>query len=99
MVPLRFTTRQRLELEYLASHNPAATQRCRAQALLRLDEGESPAQVAESFRVSRRTVYYWANRIHDRPGTDLRECLADAPRAGRPRAGDGGVDSWIVQVI
>jgi transposase len=99
MAPLRLSPRQRLELEYLASHNPAATERCRAQALLWLDEGETPEQVAESLRVSRRTVYHWANRIHDRPGTDLRGCLADAPRSGRPRVGDGGVDPWIAQVI
>src|SRR3954463_10134888 len=99
MAPLRLSPRQRLELEYLATHNPAATERCRAQALLWLDEGETPEQVADSLRVSRRTVYYWVNRIHDHAGVDLRECLADAPRSGRPRAGDGGVDDWIAQVI
>ena len=48
MAPLMLTPRQRLELEYLASHNPAAKERCRAQALLWLDEGETPEQVAES---------------------------------------------------
>ena len=25
--------------------------------------------------------------------------MADAPRPGRPRTGDGGVDSWIAEVI
>src|SRR3954463_493549 len=99
MAPLRLSPRQRLELEYLATHNPVATERCRAQALLWLDEGETPEQLAESLRISRRTVYYWMSRIDDRPGADLKERLADAPRPGRPRAGDGGVDTWIAEVI
>ena len=99
MAPLSLTPGQRTELEYLATHNPAATERCRAQALLWLDEGDTPEQVAESLRVSRRTVYYWASWIHDRPGADLKGRLADAPRSGRPRAGDGGVDSRIAEVI
>jgi transposase len=96
---LTLTPAQRLELEYLATHNPVAAERCRAQALLWLDEGEAPEQVAESLRVSRRTVYYRASRIDDRPGVDLKERLADAPRSGRPRAGDGGVDNRIDEVI
>lgn len=99
MAPLRLTPGQRLELEYLARHNPTAAERCRAQALLWLDEGEAPEQVAESLRISRRTVYYWVSRVHDRPGADLKERLADAPRSGRPRVGDGGVDTWIAEVI
>src|SRR3954471_8377177 len=92
MAPLSLTPGQRTELEYLATHNPAATERCRAQAILWLDEGETPEQVADSLRVSRRRIYYWVDRIRDRAGGDLRECLADTPRSGRPRAGDGGVD-------
>jgi transposase len=99
MAALPLTPAQRFELEYLATHNPVAAERCRAQALLWLDEGEAPEQVAESLRVSRRTVYYWASRIGDRPGVDLKERLADAPRSGRPRAGDGGVDNRIAEVI
>ena len=57
MAPLILSPRQRSELEFLASHNPVAKERCRAQALLWL-EGETVEQVAESLRVSRRTVYY-----------------------------------------
>ena len=34
MAPLILSPRQRSELEYLASHNPVAKERCRAQALL-----------------------------------------------------------------
>ena len=99
MAPLRLSPRQRLELDYLASRTPVAKERCRAQALLWLDEGETAEQVAESLRVSRRTVYYWVDRFHDRSELDLRQRLADAPRPGRPRTGGGGVDSWIAEVI
>jgi transposase len=99
MAPLILSPRQRLELEYLASHTPVSRERSRAQALLWLDEGETAGQVAEALRVSRRTVYYWADRFHERSGLDLRQRLADAPRPGRPRTGDGGVDSWIAEVI
>jgi transposase len=99
MAPLILSPRQRSELEYLASHNPVANERCRAQALLWLDEGETVEQVAESLRISRRTVYYWRERFHDRDERDLKQRLADAPRPGRPRTGDGGVDPWIAEVI
>src|SRR3954447_15982040 len=102
MTHLFLSSRQRLELEYLAAHTAAAKERCRAQALLWLDEGESAEQVADSLRVSRRTVYYWVERLHDRSELDLPRRLADAPRSGRPRVGgDGGdgIDPWIAQAI
>jgi transposase len=99
MARVSLSPRQRLALEYLASHNPVAEERCRAQALLWLDEGETAEQVAEALRVSRRTIYHWGDRLDDREGLDLNRRLADAPRPGRPRAGDGGVDAWIAAVI
>jgi transposase len=99
MAPLILSPRQRLELEYLASRTPGARERGRAQALLWLDEGETAEQVAASLRVSRRTVYYWVERFQQRHDLGLMERLSDAPRPGRPRAGDGGVDSWIAGVI
>lgn len=99
MAPLSLSPDQRLELEYLASHAPVARERCRAQVLLWLDEGETAQQVAELLRVSRRTVYYWVDRLDDRDGGDLKQRLADAPRPGRPRVGDDGVDPWIAEVI
>jgi transposase len=99
MAPLILSPRQRLELESLASHTPVAKERCRAQALLGLDEGEAPDQVAEALRVSRRAVYYGVERFHRRAGLGLRERLSDAPRSGRPRAGDGCVDEWVAEVI
>lgn len=99
MVPLILSPRQRRELEYAAGHTPAAKERCRAQALLWLDEGEAPEQVAEALRVSRRTIYYWVERFLGRSDLALRERLSDAPRPGRPRAGDGHVDAWVAEVI
>jgi transposase len=99
MALLSLSPRQRLALEYLASHNPVAKERCRAQALLWLDEGEAAEQVADALRVSRRTVYYWADRLHERRELDLRQRLADAPRPGRPRTGGDGIDALVVEVI
>jgi transposase len=99
MAPLILSPRQRSGLEYLASHNPVAKERGRAQALPWLDEGETPERVAEALRVSRRTVYYWLERFHDRDGLDLVQRLADAPRPGRPRTGGDGIDPRIAGVI
>jgi transposase len=99
MTPLKLSAQQRLELEYLASHTPLAKERCRAQALLWLDEGATVEQVAESLVVSRRTISNWIERLKERSELDLRGRLADAPRPGRPRAGHGDVDSLIARVL
>src|SRR3954465_5668631 len=99
MTPLRLHPRRRSELEYLATHTPSATERCRAQALLWLDEGQEVETIAESLHVSRQTVYNWARRLQGRSGLGLRRRLADAPRPGRPRTENGGVDPLIAQVI
>src|SRR5215469_4086794 len=99
MARLVLSPRQRSDLEYLAAHNPVAKERCRAQALVWLDEGEPPEQVAEALRVSRRTAYYWAERFRDRDGLDPVHRSADAPRPGRPRTGGEGVDRWVAEVI
>jgi transposase len=99
MTPLKLHPRRRSELEYLATHTPSATERCRAQALLWLDEGQEVETIAEALHVSRQTVYNWARRLQERSGLDLRERLADAPRQGRPRTENGGVDPLIAQVI
>jgi transposase len=91
--------RERSELEYLASHEPLAKPRCRAQALLWLDEGATVEQIADLLRVSRRTVYYWVERFQDRNQLDFRQRLDDAPRPGRPRTADHGVDPWIAEIM
>ena len=98
MAPLILSPQQRSELDYLVSHTPVAKERCRAQALLWLDEGEAAEQVAETLQVSRRAVNYWVERFQERSELELRGRLADAPRPGRPRTG-GGVDAWVAEVI
>ena len=99
MALLPLSAQQRLEWEYFASHTSVAEERCRAQALLWLDEGATVEQVADSLRVSRRTVYYWVDRFHDRNELDFEQRLADAPRPGRPRTAGQGVDTWIAEII
>ena len=99
MTPFKLNSRQRAALEYLVSHTPLAKERCRAQALLWLDEGEAVESIAEMLHVSRQTVYNWVNRFQGRPELDLRGRLADAPHPGRPRVGPGGIDPWIAEVI
>jgi transposase len=86
MTPIILNARLRGELEDLVLKTPSAKERCRAQAVLWLAEGLSAEQVAETFQVSRQTVYNWANRFLRRGGLDLRARLLDAPRPGRPPA-------------
>src|SRR5436309_14787407 len=85
MTLLKLSARQRSDPEDLITHSPLTQERCRAQVLLRLDEGEPVESIAESPRVSRQTLSNGARRFPERSGLDLRERLADAPRPGRPR--------------
>src|SRR5512135_3389198 len=87
MTPVKLDSRQRAELEYLVSHTPLAKERCRAQTLLWLDEGEAVEPIAEALHVSRQTVYNWVNRFRGRPELDLRGRLADAPIRAAPEPG------------
>ena len=71
-------------LEDLVLRTPLAKERCCAQVVLWLAEGLSAEQVAETFQVSRQTVYNWGNRFLRRDDLELRARLLDAPRPGRP---------------
>jgi transposase len=95
MAPIILSARLRGELEDLVLRTPLAKERCRAQALLWLAEGLSAEQVAETFQVSRQTVYNWADRFLGREGLDLRARLLDAPRPGRPPSISGIIDPLI----
>jgi transposase len=86
MAPIIWNARLRGELEDLVLRTPAAKERCRAQAVLWLAEGLTAEPVAETFQVSRQTVYNWADRFLRRDGLDLRARRLDAPRPGRPSA-------------
>jgi transposase len=99
MALIALNDRQRTELEDLVVRTPSATERCRAQALLWLDEGDAVEEVADLLHVSRQTVYNWVGRFQERSGLDLRARLLDAPRPGRPRTGRGAVDPLIAAVI
>jgi transposase len=95
MGPFILSARLRGELQDLVLRTPSARERCRAQAVLWLAEGLSAEQVAETFQVSRQTVYNWANRFLQREDLDLRARLLDAPRSGRPPSIAGIIDPLI----
>jgi transposase-like protein len=84
MAPIILSARLRGDLEDLVLRTPSAKQRCRAQAVLWLAEGLSAEQVAETFQVSRQTVYNWVIRFLRRDDLELRARLLNAPRPGRP---------------
>ena len=60
-----------------------------------LAEGLPAEQIADTFQVSRQTVYNWAERFRRREGLDLRARLLDAPRSGRPPLISGIIDPLI----
>ena len=79
-------------VEHLVGHPVQATELRRALALLWLDEGDDPQEVADRLRVSRQTVSNWVQRFQDRRGVPLDERLADEARPGRPPTAQGLID-------
>ncbi len=98
-VTFQLNLREREQLQALLTQGPLAKQHCRIQALLWLAAGESPYRIADLLGVSRRTLYYWAERFQQRQGLDRLDRLADAPRPGRPPTVCGIIDSLIAAVI
>ena len=99
MTEFRLKNRERVDLENFMLHTPSVKERCRAQVILWLDEGESVEQIAELLHVSRQTVYNWVDRFQQRQDPDLRARLADAPRQGRPPTALGIIDPLIAEII
>jgi len=99
MTTLQLSDREREGLQALLAHGPFAKEACRIQALLWLAAGQPADRIAEVLGVNRRTVYYWAERFHERSDLDLRSRLADAPRPGRPATACGIIDPLIAEVI
>jgi len=99
MTLLQLSDQERKGLRDLLAQGLFAKEYGRLQALLWLAAGQSPEQVAEVLGVSRRTVYYWAQRFQERGGLDLVARLADAPRPGRPPTALGIIDPLIAAVI
>lgn len=80
------TTADRTTLEQLLSTGTLAVKTFkRATALLELDRGKTLQAVATTLNVNDNTVAAWRNGYRTR-GLD---CLADAPRSGRPIVIDG----------
>lgn len=84
MSPIRLSSAEREKLLKLMREDGNAKVARRARALLSLDRGEHPREVAESLGVSRSTVYEWAQRYREGKSTSLRVRLEDQPRPGRP---------------
>ena len=99
MANIPLTARQRLGLEIVVACCSSAREYRRAQALLWLSEGESVESVADLLGVSRQTIYNWVSMFRDRCGFDPTNRLSDAPRSGRPKAGDGDIDLLVSEVI
>ena len=97
--PFALTPRERAQLRDPVASTPRARLLRRAQALLWLAQGESPADMADRLGVRRQTLYNWAARFRDRRGGDLGERLDDGPRSGRPRTALGIIDPLLREVI
>jgi transposase len=83
----------------LLDRTHVATQLRRAQGLLWLHDGQSVAAVADLLRVSRQTLYNWAESFRARADLGVAERLLDAPRSGRPATALGIIDPLIDAVI
>jgi transposase len=97
---LALSSQERGVLEELTTPAALTNEVRRAQALLWLDDGESPQAVAERLRVSRQTVYNWATRFKRQRGAiDILARLADEKRSGRPGVFPPIIDPLIRPVL
>ena len=81
------TDKQREKLEQISKHKNDSRVVRRAMGILWL-ERESPTVVARRLKVTRQTVYSWANRWNDQhenvEGRLVEDRLKDIPHTGRP---------------
>ncbi len=70
-------------------------QRQRAQAILLSAKGYTLEQIADVLDASRVAVSGWLNRWHRRG----LEGLADAPKSGRPRKIDAGLEAELLDLL
>jgi transposase len=99
MDPFRLSGRDRSRLERLVATTDRARLLRRAQALLWLDDGERPTDIARRCGVSRQSLYNWAARFLGRAGSKLAHRLDDAPRSGRPCTALGIIDPLLQGVL
>jgi transposase len=75
------TDQERQSLEQLAASRTAQARLVqRAQIVLGIADGQSPATVARRLGLSRQTIYIWIHRFNDRGLAGFE----DRPRSGRP---------------
>jgi hypothetical protein len=86
-------------LQRLLAAGSFTKEHCRIQALLWLAAGQSVKRIAEVLGVSRRTVYYWAERFQQRSDLALADRFADAPRSGRPATALDIIDPLIAAAV
>src|SRR5215510_212215 len=100
MVLLALSSQERRVLEELIFPAALTNEVRRAQALLWLDEGESPQAVAARLHVSRQTVYNWATRFKRQRGArDIPARLVDEKRSGRPGIFPRIIDPLIKEIL
>lgn len=90
---------ERMAIEVLVSHSPIGSIVRRGLALLRIDEGQSLASVASSFRVSRQTIYNWISGFCERQDLNLVSRLSENPHPGRPRHLHGRIEPLLEDVL
>jgi transposase len=95
----RLSIKERRGLDKTLHSTSDASVYRRAEAILALDAGESPIDVANRFRVSRQALYKWFNKFHQRPEESFEVRLSDKKSPGRPKRISGVIDSWILEVI
>jgi hypothetical protein len=91
--------RERRIVEEVATHTDDAKALRRAQALLWRESGETPREVATRLGVSRRTIFNWGARFHERQGLEMVSRLGEGPRRGRPRSAVEIIDPLMACLI
>jgi transposase len=99
MAIVNLSSKERQLLETFTVQTSRAKALRRAQALLRLDEGESVEEITQRLAVSRRTVYYWVEHVARGEELEGASRLADALRSGRPPTARGIIEPLIAEVI
>jgi transposase len=85
MPTIHLSASEQNELVTISRQNGDVKVLRRARALLALNSGERPGEVAARIGVSRSTIYEWLQRYTQQTNQSLRLRLQDRPRPGRPQ--------------
>lgn len=100
MALLALNAQERRVLEEIVTSAALTNEVRRAQALLWLDDGESPQAVAKRLQVSRQTIHNWVARFKHKRGTpEISACLVDRKRSGRPGVFPRIIDPLLKPVL